>query len=216
VSALVLGPARRHELVSASEVADVDKFHDARVGYLIEYVTGPTCDTECKSRLTDVILTFHGVAMGRFDQALRAILSRPRGEVGSAIGRIHTRLLACQVPPEDLGPLRDRVFIPALGEELSLEKPDDKRLEELLSLIVLLPDPKAPADAAEASEVADYANWQRTLDRAREATGEHFRRYYNARRSAAQANRQNPPAQLRKAMFCSAAEVVAPDADFTE
>jgi hypothetical protein len=157
--------------------------------------------------------------MGRFDQALLAILRRPSAEVGSAIGRMHTRLLACQVPPDDLASLRDSVFVPALAEEVAKDKPDEKRIEELLSLLVLLPDPRLePSDeeGAAARNAAEVANWSKTLDRAREVTKEQFRRYYNVRRNAAQANRLNPPATLRKAMFCNAAELVAPDADYNE
>jgi hypothetical protein len=47
VSALVVGPQRRNELVAASEAAELDKFHNARIQWLLDYVLASSCDPEC-------------------------------------------------------------------------------------------------------------------------------------------------------------------------
>jgi hypothetical protein len=213
VSALVLGPARRHELVASSEAANVDKFHDERVSWLINYVTGPTCDPDCKAKLTDMLLTFHGVAMGRFDQALLSILKRPRDEISYAVGRLHTRLLACQVESEDLPALRDDVLIPALAGAVALDPPEPKRVEELLSLLVLVPDPKPAGDGAESPQLQA---WNQQLEAARSVLKDQFRNAFTLRRVAAQNTRRNPTPAQKSAMFCSAAEVTAVDDAFEE
>lgn len=213
VSALVLGPARRHELIASSEVADVDKFHETRIGWLIDYATGASCDPDCKAKLTDMLLTFHGVAMGRFDQALLAILKRPRAEISFAVGRIHTRLLACQVESDDLPALRDDVLLPALADALGIRPVDPKRIEELLSLLVLVPDPKPAANGGNAPAVAA---WNQLIDKSRVALGDQFRNAFTLRRVAAQNTRRTPTATQKTAMFCSEPEVIAVDDDFAE
>jgi hypothetical protein len=214
IAALVLGPARRNELVAASEVADVDKFHDARVDWLLQYLVGSSCDPECKAKLGDIMVTFQAESMGRFDAALRTLLSRPRVEVGNALGRMHTRLLACQVDVDDLVALRDRVLVPALGDAVGKAKPDTQRIEELLSLLVLVPEPKAPDDTG--SGGPQHQAWQETLAKAHDVMKDQFRRAYNVRRAAAEASRQNPSPALRKALFCSAAQTSPLPDDFGE
>jgi hypothetical protein len=213
VAALVLGPARRHELIASSEVADVDKFHDTRVGWLIDYVTGASCDPDCKAKLTDMLLTFHGVAMGRFDQALLALLKRPRPEISFAVGRIHTRLLACQVDSDDLPALRDDVLVPALADALAVTPVDPKRIEELLSLVVLIPDPKP---AASGSEAAAVQAWNQAIEKSRVVLKDDFKNAFTLRRAAAQNTRRNPTPTQKNAMFCSEPEVIAVDDEFAE
>ena len=213
IAALVLGPARRNELVAASEVVEVDKFHDARVDWLLQYLIGSGCDPECKAKLADMMLTFQAESMGRFDQALRTLLGRPRVEVGNALGRMHTRLLACQVDADDLVAVRDHVLIPALGDALGAAKPDAQRIEELLSLLVLVPE---PTDTVDGSIGPEHQAWQTTLGKARDVMKDQFRRVYNVRRAAAEASRQNPSPTLRKAMFCSAAQLSPLQTDFGE
>ncbi|HKP61166.1 MAG TPA: hypothetical protein VJV78_30760 [Polyangiales bacterium] len=213
VAALVLGPSRRHELVAASEAADLDKFHDKRVDWLISYVTGPTCDPDCKTRLTDMLLTFHSVAMGRFDQALLAVLRRPRAEVSSAVGRIDSRLLNCQVVGDDLPALRDAVLVPALAEALKADPVDPKRVEELLSLLVLVPDPTPAADGSVSDQLRA---WTQALDASRTLLKDQFRHTFVQRRAFVENLRRNPPPAQRPGMFCSAAEVIAVNPDFAE
>jgi hypothetical protein len=203
IAALVLGPARRNELVAASEAAEVDKFHDMRVDWLLKYVVGSSCDPECKARIADFMLTFQAEALGRFDDAVRELLGRPRVEVGNALGRMHTRLLACQIDPDDLTAFRDHVLVPALNDALAKDKPDALRIEELLSLLVLVPEPKATLD--DGSAAPEHQAWQATVAKAREVMKDQFRRVYNQRRAAAEASRQSPSPAMRRGMFCSAA-----------
>ena len=201
-AALVLGPTRRNELVATSEVVVVDKFHDARAFWLVEYMLGVTCDGECKGRLIDIMVTNQAEVAGRFDAGLVKLLHRPRSEAGIALGRIHTRLLACQVENEDLVGLRDQVLIPALEEALNKAEPDKLKVEELLSLIVLAPDPPAPAKGEVASP--QLTRWQAAIDKTKALMQDQFRRVFDVRRAAAEASRKNPPVQLRDAMFCGA------------
>jgi hypothetical protein len=208
ISALVLGPARRHELIASSEAAGVDKFHDARIGWLIDYATGSTCDPDCKAKLIDMLLTLHSVAMGRFDEALRAMLKRPRPEISYAVGRLHTRLLACQVDSDDLPSLRDDVLVPALHDAAAIVPPDPNRIEELLSLLVLVPDPKPAANGVASPALTA---WNQGLDKARDILKDEFRNKFTVRRAAAQYTRRNPAPTQKTAMFCSEPEVVAVD-----
>ena len=215
VSALVLGPARRNELVAASEVAEVDKFHDTRVDWLLTYLVGATCDPECKAKLTDFMITFQAESMGRFDDALRALLGRSRLEIGNALGRMHTRLLACQIDSEDLQALRDHVLVPSLADALAKDKPDMQRIEDLLSLLVLVPEPKAAEEGA-SDAAPGHAAWLAALGKARDALKDQFRRMYNVRRAAAETSRNNPSPAMRKAMFCSAEAISSLATDFGE
>ena len=193
VSALVLGPARPNEFIASSEQADVDKFHDEHVKWLLGYLFGTACNSECKGRLVDVMLTLDSEAHGRFDEALRALLRRPRGEVAAALSRLHTRLLTCQVAPEDLASLRDQVLVPALAEELAAAMPEAARLDDLLGLTALVP---IPAD--DKNNPAPYKAWHAALDRARDLLKAHFRVAYLAKRDAAQSARQHPTPALKK------------------
>jgi hypothetical protein len=209
VSALVLGSPRHNELIAASEAAEVDKFHDARVDWLTHYLLDGSCDAECKAKLSDIMLTLHADATGRFDGALRTLLGRPSTEVGNALGRLHSRLLACQVDVDDSLALRDHVLVPALADEVGKPAPEPSRVEELLSLIVLVPEPKAADDGT-----ADpgQAAWLAALGKARTVMKEQFRHAYNERRLAADASRQKPPPALHKGMFCTAAQMTPTDA----
>jgi hypothetical protein len=211
VSALVLGPAPENELVATSELAEINAFHAARVDWLLDYVLGTTCDAECKGKLGDSMLTFHAQAHGRFDAALRKLLERPHAELTNLLGRLHTRLLACQVEPEDVPALRDNVLLPALSDALALATPDKAKLEALLSLLALVPEPAVQAaDAGAASSSA----WRAALAKAHDVVGEPFRKAYSGRRKDAEASRQSPTPNMRKAMFCSAAQLVPESSEF--
>jgi hypothetical protein len=201
-AAIVLGPTQYGSLVATSEVSALDKFHDARAFWLVDYMLGPTCDGECKGRLMDVLITNHTEVAGRFDQGLRKLLERPRTEAGIALGRMHARLISCQVADDDVVGLRDQVLIPALEGELGKPTPDRAKVEELLSLIVLTPDPEAPAQGAAAT--AQRAHWQAAIERTRALMQDQFERVFAVRRAAAQASRTKPPSHLLAGMFCGA------------
>ncbi len=201
VSSLVLAPTRRNELVSTSEVVVVDKFHDARAFGLVNYMLGNTCDAECKGRLVDIMITHHTEVAGRFDAGLVKLLHLPRTDAGIALGRIHTRLLACQVEEDDVAGLRDHVLIPALEAAIDKPEPDKVKVEELLSLLVLAPDPPAAIGGVSTPQTT---RWQAAIDKTKALMADQFRRVFDVRRAAAQASRRNPPAQLRQAIFCDA------------
>jgi hypothetical protein len=153
-------------------------------------------------------LTFHAQSMGRFDDALRKLLGRPQVEVGAALGRLHTRLLTCQIDSEDVPALRDNVLIPALSDEVTKAAPVASRIEELLSLLVLVPEPK-PSD--DGSDDSARKAWLAAVSKARDVMKDQFGKAYNVRRAYADGLRKNPPPTLRKGMFCTAAELSAPD-----
>jgi hypothetical protein len=207
-AAIVLGPTQYGALVATSEVAAVDKFHDARAFWLVEYMLGNTCDAECKGRLVDIMVTNHTEVAGRFDVGLTKLLQRPRAEAGIALGRMHTRLLACQVQDDDVTGLRDQVLIPVLEDELKKPEPDKLKVEELLSLIVLTPEPEAPAK--DAAPTPQRARWQGAIERTQALMQDQFKRVFDVRRDAAESSRKSPPSHLRDAMFCGA-ELLARD-----
>jgi hypothetical protein len=211
VAALVLGPSRPSEFVASSEQAEVEKFHEQRMKWLLAYVFGATCNGECKGKLIDVMVTLASEAHGRFDDALSTLLRRPRTEVASALSRLHTRLLTCQVSQEDLASLRDRVLVPALAEELIAAKPDVARLDDLLGLVALMPP--TPDDK---NDPAPKKAWDGALKKAKEVMKDHFARSFTVRRAAAQRARQHPLPALKKAMFCTAAESESQELDLGE
>lgn len=214
IAAIVLGPAQPGELVATSEVFAIDKFHDARAFWLVDYLLGPTCDAECKGRLVDIMITNHAEVAGRFDQGLTKLLQRPRTEAGIALGRIHTRLLACQVEDDDVAGLRDQVLIPVLEEELKKPEPDKLKVEELLSLIVLTPDPEAPV--GDAAPTPQRARWQAVIERAQAVMSDQFKRVFDVRRAAADSARKSPPSHLQDAMFCAAEPLTRNTTDLGE
>ncbi len=208
VAALVLGPARPGEFVATSEQAEVDKFHDDHVKWLLGYVFGMACGGECKGKLVDVMLTFDSESQGRFDDGLRTLLKRPRGEVAAVLSRIHMRFLNCQVSPQALSSLRDDVLVPALGEEMKQPKPDQSRLDDLLGLLALVPSPPDDKD-----NPAPKKAWQAALIKVRQEMKARFHSAYESKRTAAQNARQHPPPALKKTLFCSAAESQNEDVD---
>jgi hypothetical protein len=208
ISALVLGPARRNELITANDAKDVDKFHDTRVDWLLKYLLAPSCDPDCKGRLTDIMLTVHANSLGRFDDALRTLLGRPQVEVGTALTRLHTRLLTCQLDNDDVPSFRDHVLIPALADELAKSAPVPARVEELLGLLVLVPEPKAKAHGVDDPV---RSAWLAAVSKARDVMDDRFHDVYVQRRAYADWIRQNPTPTLRKGMFCTAAELSPPD-----
>jgi hypothetical protein len=207
ISAMVLGPARPNEVVAAAEAGEVARFHDDRVRFLRAYLIDPKCNGDCRARLVDFMLTFYAEAEGGFDEALRELLTRPRVEVASTFSRLNSRLLLCQVSPEDAAALRDRVLVPVLAQALQQSRPDLDRLEDVLSLLALTPDPMPQTGDADGPADAARKNWQAALDRARSGAPEQFRHIFVVRRAAARASRSKPSPALRKALFCTAAEV---------
>jgi hypothetical protein len=205
ISAMVLGPSRPTEFIAATEAAEIAKAHDERVRFLASYLFGANCNGECKGKLVDFMITFQAEAQGRFDQALRELLGHPHAEVSTALARMHSRLLLCQVDDDDERTLMDHVLVPSLAAELQKPHWDTERVEDLLSLLALSPDPDASDDNP--SRQAARKAWQAAIETVRNAAGDSFRHAFVARRAAAQATRTKPSAAAHKVMFCSAAEV---------
>lgn len=229
ISSLVLGPSRPHEFVAESEAAEVEKFHDAEVKWLFQYLVGGTCNGDCKSKIVDVMLTLYTESNGKFDEALRSLLQRSRADIAAVLSRLHTRLLACQMDAVDLAALRDRVFIPVLAEELKRPKPEPARIDDLLGLLALLP-PQPPAKAADKAALAKPAPLKETdkgtaadkavspvspaapptfasLQPQLKAINERFLTTYAKRRDSAMQARNSPTPMLKKALFCRANDV---------
>src|SRR5262249_27278771 len=135
--------ARTGELVSASESAELDKFHADRRKWLAGYLLGRNCDPDCRGKLVDVMLSSYGEAEGDYDGALKSLLRQSHPEAAPTFGHLHARLLWCQVDADDLASFRDHVLVPTLADALAASKPDPTQLEDLVGLIALVPEPTA-------------------------------------------------------------------------
>lgn len=201
VAALVLATARTGELVSGSEATQMEKFHTERRRWLVGYLSGRTCDGDCRGKLVDAMLSSYGEAGGDYDEPLKKLLLQPRAESGAAMGRLHARLLWCQVDPGDLALFRDRVLVPGLAEALATPKSDPAMVDDLVALVALSSDPPA-------TEVKSHAAWK-ALTEALTKGDERYRKIFNARRASARRERINPPPMIKKVNFCNAAEAAA-------
>src|SRR6185369_6789343 len=207
VAALVLATARTGELVSSAEAALVEKFHADHRKWLVSYLLGSRCDAECRGKLVDVMVSSYGEAQGDYDEALKRLLSQPRGEAAPTLGHLHARLLWCQVDADDMAELRDRVLVPTVAEALTQAqakgvdkselsdragKSDLPMVEDLVGLVALVPDPTEPkAQAA----------WSALMQKI--AAADRYQRAFAARRASAKRERTNPPPMIKKVSFCN-------------
>jgi hypothetical protein len=203
VAALVLATARTGELVSASESAELDKFHAERRKWLVGYLLGRTCDPDCRGKLVDVMLSSYGEAEGDYDEALRRLLRQPHAEAAPTFGHLHARLLWCQVDADDLASFRDRVLVPLLAEALAAPKPDAQMIDDMVGLIALVPEPAVTADPK-----AQDA-WKK-VQAALQKAGERAQKTLATRRAASARERANPPPMIKKVNFCNAAAAAFP------
>jgi hypothetical protein len=214
VSSLVLGPARSTELIAASEVTAIERFHTSRLKWLLSYLLASSCDGECKGKLVDFMITSEGDRRNHFDVTLRTLLGRPRAEITGVLTRLHARLLSCQMDTDALETLRDQVLVPALLDEAGKGKPDLVRIEDLLGLVALVPEPRGENSNAAGNTPHDA--WGSALDKARNALKDRYQQAYTTPRASAATTRKNPPLALRKTMFCDAAVVTTEDAELSE
>jgi hypothetical protein len=203
VAALVLATARTGELVSASESAELDKFHADRRKWLVGYLLGRTCDADCRGKLVDVMLSSYGEAEGDYDEPLRRLLRQPHAEAAPTFGHLHARLLWCQVDADDLASFRDRVLVPLLAEALAAPKPDAQLIDDMVGLIALVPEPAVTADPK-----AQDA-WKK-LFAALPKAGDRAQKTLATRRAASARERANPPPMIKKVNFCNAAAAAFP------
>jgi hypothetical protein len=200
IASLVLATARTGELTTSGESADLLKFHELERQWLNDYLFGRSCDADCKGRLLEVMLTNFAEAQGDFDEQLRRVLELPRSEVGTAVGRLHARMIRCQVDNNDLSQFRDRVLVPALTQVLSRPKVDPGALDDLIDLMSLAPEPTDPTM---------LHAWNDALAKLQKTWPERHRRGFVERRAWAERERNNPPAAARAVSFCHIAETPA-------
>jgi hypothetical protein len=205
VAALVLATARTGELVSASESAELDRFHAERRKWLIGYLLGHTCDPDCRGKLVDVMLSSYGEAEGDYDEPLRRLLRQQHAEAAPAFGHLHARLLWCQIDTDDLVLFRDRVLVPLMTEVLAAPKPDPQLIEDLVGLIALVPEPAATADPK------TQEAWKK-MQASMQKAGERVQKVLATRRAASTRERANPPPMIKKVNFCNAAAAAFPTA----
>ena len=199
VAAIVLATARTGEMVAQGESADLEKFHAEHRKWLGEFLLGKSCDPECRGRLFDVMLSVYGESDGDYDETMRRLLALPRNDSGPALGKLHSRLLWCQVDKDDLELFRDHVLVTSLTELLARPKPAPATVEELIALAAMTPDP---------SEGSSLTAWKSMLE-AMQKTSEHYDHSFAKHRLAVKRERANPPPMVKKASFCGVAETTA-------
>jgi hypothetical protein len=201
VSALVLATSRTGELLSEEESKQVAEFHSARRRWLASYLLGRNCDPDCRARLVEFMLSTVQESDGDYDDVLTQVLLRPRAEVGRAINHIHSRILWCQIDPDDLALLRDRVIVPAAARVLgpatgagAAAAPRDPVMRsDLVGLMALLSAPTAEKPKAEFDKVLAAIRGDADLQK-----------LLVTRTAAAQRQRANPPPMVKKVNFCGA------------
>lgn len=195
VGSLALSAAHTGEFVTDDESSQLKQFHDTHSKWLVDYLTSPVCDAECKSRMLDVMVTRYAESQGSFDAAVRKLLESPRAQSGTSVTFLHTRLLWCQIDDSDLAPLRDHVLVPATTDVLANAKADPAVRDGLLSLVALAAEPAAADPGA--------PGWQAMLA-ALDKAGDKLSHTYKDRRAQAAVQRAKPPRAFKAKSFCAA------------
>jgi hypothetical protein len=207
VSSLVLAAARTGELSTEDETKLLDRFHDDQTKWLSDYLMSKACDAECKGRIVEVMLSHYEESQGDYDLALRKLLESPHAQSGSAVSRLHTRLLWCQVGDPDLVALRDHVLVPAVMELLKSQAADPDASVALLGLIAATPAPDATDPAEAVAAVAwtqAMAQIDKSADKLDKIRPSRALKTMKERRTSIAQQRQNPPRALKKLNFCAA------------
>jgi hypothetical protein len=199
VASLVLAAARTGEFVTAEEAKKLDQFHDQHAQWMSKYLTGSTCDSECKGKILEVMVSHYEESQGDYDASVKQLLESPRSQAGNAVSRLHARLLWCQVDASDLVPLRDHVLVPAASELMQKAKPDPTVVDDLVGLLALVPEPAATGDAAATTA---WKNVMSLLDK----PGARYGRIFRDRKATADRERKSPPPAMRKLSFCGISE----------
>lgn len=197
VEALVLLGTRNGEYSTSTEAAQVTRFHDENRRWVDAYLTGRSCDTECKARSAGFMLTRLGDSQGNLEEPLKGLLGRPRADAATPLSRLGTRLLLCQASEPAEVALRDRVLVPLLLERLPAPRDDAGTLDDLIGLVALAPDPAAPASGTDPKALAA---WQSVLA-ALQKTGRY--QILLDRRAVARRSRANPTPAMKKSSFCN-------------
>jgi len=205
VAALVLATARTGELVSSTEATQLEKFHGDHRHWLASYLLGASCESECRGKLADAMLSSYGQANGDYDEAFRRLLLESRTEAAPAYAHLHARLLWCQLDDDDVARFRDGVIVPGLEAAMGNPKTPPGILEDLVGLLALVPDPAS----TDATASAAWKKMQADLAKA----PEHLQRTLNTRRAASLRERQSPPPVIRKVDFCNMPNVTSTTGD---
>jgi hypothetical protein len=205
VAALVLATARTGELVTSAEDDMLKKFHAERRHWLAGYMFGRSCDSECRARLMQAMLSSYGEAQGDYNDVFKRLLTAPRGEAGTALAQLHARLLWCQVDADDLAEFRDSVLVPTLIAACADPKFDAVLLEDLAAMAALVPEPPASL-SADSTVARDVASWKQMVA-ALEKRGDRFQKAFVSRMARARRERANPPPMIKKQNFCNAESV---------
>jgi hypothetical protein len=134
-------------------------------------------------------------AEGQYDEVIKQLLLRPRADVGRAIDQIHTRLLWCQMDPDDLAMLRDHVLVPTVKATVATPPKDQAVLEDLISLFALLPPPADPEPLASYNAVRAALKPNAKLER-----------LFATREASARRQRTSPPPMIKRVNFCGVSE----------
>jgi hypothetical protein len=161
VAALVLATARTGELVSSTEVAQLDKLHADHRHWLASYLLGGSCEADCRGKLADVMLSSYGQANGDYDEAFRRLLLESRAQAAPAYAHLHARLLWCQLDDGDVARFRDGVLVPGLDAAMANPKTPPAIVEDLVSLIALVPRRRRPTRRRRPPGRRCRARWRR-------------------------------------------------------
>lgn len=129
------------ETVNSADQAMIRQRFEQTHNWLQGYISGPTCDGECRSRMSSVLLSNLGNSPEHFPRILRSLLEGNRLEVTPFVGRLLARLTACQLDPTLIPMLRDQVLVPALLTQLAKPTPQLDLVDDLLGLLQTLPLP---------------------------------------------------------------------------
>jgi hypothetical protein len=199
VAALTLATARTGELLSEEETRQLGEFHNKRRKWLASYALGRQCDSECRARLLEFMLSTVQEAEGQYDDVMKQVLLRSRVESSRAIAAMHARLLWCQIDPDDQNLLRDRVLVPTVQAATASPPKDPAVVDDLVSLFALVPPPADPGPLAAYNTARSALKTNQRLDR-----------LFSTREANARRQRTNPPPMIRRVNFCGVAEVETP------
>jgi hypothetical protein len=197
VAALTFATARTGELLSEEEARQLESFHTERRQWLAGYALNRRCDYDCRTRMIDFMLSTVQEAEGQYDQVLRQALLRPRSDSGHAVAQIHTRLLWCQIDPDDLSLLRDRVLVPTVRDALASPPKEAAIVDDLISVFAVV----APPPNDDATALASYNAVRASLRQ-----NQRLDRLFVTREAEARRQRANPPPMIRRQNFCGAPE----------
>jgi len=205
VAALVLATARTGELVTSAEEDLLKQFHAERRRWLAGYLFSRTCDSECRAKLMQAMLSSYGEAQGDYNDVFKRLLAASRGEAGIALAQLHARLLWCQVDADDLAEFRDSVLVPTVTFACADPKFDAGLLEDLAAMAALVPEP-IPAASGDSAAASGAVAWKQMVA-ALEKRGDRFQKAFVNRLARARRERANPPPMIKKQNFCNAEDV---------